>query len=85
MLVSRARYMSYLHVSSFLRLHSPQITTSSLRMSSQTTPKQQEQKQQIQIGVLGDFFLDIHTSISKLPEWNEDNLVPSISFIPGDN
>ncbi|ETO33753.1 hypothetical protein RFI_03350 [Reticulomyxa filosa] len=36
------------------------------------------------ITVIGDFFLDIQTDgLKKLPGWNEDNIVPSISLLPG--
>ena len=36
------------------------------------------------IVVLGDLFLDIQAQgLKKLPKWAEDNLVDSISFLPG--
>eukprot|EP01084_Bolivina_argentea_P217785 369715_1 len=36
------------------------------------------------VGVIGDLFLDIQANgLKQLPKYNEDNLVDSISFVPG--
>eukprot|EP01083_Nonionella_stella_P201235 736287_1 len=38
----------------------------------------------VHVGVIGDLFLDIQANgLQKLPNYDEDNLVDSISFIPG--
>ena len=58
---------------------------------SQTTKKKawygfmaQLNKAVSQIVVIGDLFLDIQAqSLKKIPAWAEDNLVESISFLPG--